>query len=260
MDVNTTFNYIDLIRRQVDAARKEPEFSAMMMERETRITDSIQNDRDVLRKFAHLIAYSQNAKAALVTAMLSTNILDIAFNNFEVDDVRVMNPVSIESKYWDKIKVIRFKSKLNGIIGCAESLSSIEAKYGSFVRLLGQTGIPVVLRSSSDVDKFWHGFDNLLKTLKQAKMPFFSRTTSLLHFLLSCGYDCIKPDLIVMRVARQGNMVPSEKGDDNLRLIVKQIQSYSITRQIRPRVVDLYFLIKGGQTGVKHLVHPWFYQ
>lgn len=259
MELNHAFEYIDLIQRKVDAARKEPEFSVRLRERANRTTASLQNDRDVLRVFARLIAYSQNAKAALVSAMLSTSVFEIAFNNFEVDQVRVMTPVTVEAAYWDRIKAIRFKGKIRGIIGSAESLSSIEAKYGSFIKLLDQTGIPPILRSSSDVEIFWRGFDNLLHVLRKEEMPFFSRTTSLLHFLLSVGYDCIKPDIIVMRVAKQGDMVPSEIGDENRRKVVKQIQSYSVDRQIRPGVVDLYFLIYGGQTGVKHLVHPWFY-
>ncbi len=41
----------------------------------------------------------------------------------------------------------------------------------------------------------------LLLVLKKEKMPFFRRTTSLLHFLLSVGYDCIKPDIIVRAVS-----------------------------------------------------------
>ncbi len=95
--------------------------------------------------------------------------------------------------------------------------------------------------------------------METEKIPFFKCTTSLLHFLLSIGYDCIKPDIIVMMVAKKGNIVPSETGDGNRRKVVRDIQLYSVDRQIRPSVVDLYFLIYGGQTGVTHLVHPWFY-
>jgi len=259
MDVNQTYEYIDLVRREVDAARKEPDFSAMLKKREVRTATALHNDRDVLRVFAHLIAYSQNAKAGSVTNMLDSKVFDTAFSDFEVDHVCILNPFSIEAKYWDNIKVIRFKKKIRGIIGCAKSLSSIETKYGSFIKLLTQIDIPPILKSSSDIDIFWYRFDNLLHILREEKMPFFSHTTSLLHFLLSTGYDCIKPDIIVMRVAKQGNIVPSEVGDKNRREVVKQIQFYSIDRKIRPSVVDLYFLIYGGQTGVNNLVHPWFY-
>jgi 3-methyladenine DNA glycosylase Tag len=259
MELSQTFEYIDLIRRKVDAARKEPEFSERLNERAHRTTAWLQSDRDVLRVFARLVAYSQNAKAVLVSAMLSKGAFEAAFHNFEVEQVRMMKPATVEAMYWDSISAIRFKRKIRAIISSAESLSSIEAKYGSFIKLLERTDIPAVLRSAADVERFWQGFDNLLLVLKKEKMPFFKCTTSLLHFLLSVGYDCIKPDIIVMRVAKKGAMVPLETGDENRRKVVKDIQFYSVDRQIRPSVVDLYFLIYGGQTGVKHLVHPWFY-
>ena len=258
-ELNQTFEYIDLIRRKINAARKEPEFSERLSERAQRTPASLQSDRDVLRIFARLIAYSQNAKATLVSGMLSKGIFETAFRNFEVEQVRMMKPAAVEAMYWDAISAIRFKRKIRAIISSAESLSSIQAKYGSFIELLERTDIPPILRSAADVERFWQGFDNLLLVLKKEKMPFFKCTTSLLHFLLSVGYDCIKPDIIVMRVAKKGNMVPSETGDENRRKVVKDIQFYSIDRQIRPSVVDLYFLIYGGQTGVTHLVHPWFY-
>ena len=171
----------------------------------------------------------------------------------------MLKPAAVEAMYWDAISAIRFKRKIRAIISSAESLSSIQAKYGSFIELLERTDIPSILQSTADIDRFWQGFDNLLLVLKKEKMPFFKRTTSLLHFLLSIGYDCIKPDIIVIRVAKKGSMVLSETGDENLRKVVKDIQLYSVDRQIRPSVVDLYFIIYGGQAGVTNLVHPWFY-
>jgi hypothetical protein len=213
----------------------------------------------VLRVFAALIAYSQNAKANLVSDMLRKGVLDTAFNNFQVQQVRMLKPEAVEAMYWNSISAIRFKRKIRAIIGCAESLSSIKAKYGSFASLLKQKGIPPSLGSVADVGRFWQGFDDLLLVLRQEKMPFFRCTTSLLHFLLTVGYDCVKPDSVVMRVAEEGKMVSSRTGETNQRKVVRHIQLYSVERQIRPSVVDLYFLVYGGQTGVRHLVHPWFY-
>ena len=256
---NQTFAYIDLVRRKVDAAKKEPEFSERVKERTQRTPASLQSDRDVLRVFARLIAYSQNAKATLVSDMLSKGIFETAFDNFDVEQVRVLKPETLEAMYWNIIKPIRFKRKVRAIISCAESLSSIKVKYGCFTKLLERIGIPSTLRSAADVERFWQGFDGLLLVLREEEMPFFRCTTSLLHFLLSVGYDCVKPDIVVMRVAEEGKMVPSRTGDENLRKVVQDIQLYSVERQIRPSVVDLYFLVYGGQTGVRHLVHPWFY-
>jgi hypothetical protein len=38
-----------------------------------------------------------------------------------------------------------------------------------------------------------------------------------------------------------------------------RIQAYGVSKGIRVPVIDLYFLIRGGQTGVKHLVRPEYY-
>lgn len=254
-----TFEYIDQIRRNVDSARSEPEFSERLSERMKRTPTSLLNNNDVLRVFARLIAYSQNAKASLVSSMLAKGTLEKAFSGFDIEQVRMLTPAIVETNYWDAISAIRFKSKIGAIINSAESLLSIQVKYGSFIELLRQMDIPPALQSADDIERFWRGFDILLSVLKTENMPFFRRTTSLLHFLLSIGYDCSKPDIVVMRVAKKGNMILSESGDENKRKVIRDIQLYSVDRQIRPGVVDLYFLIYGGQTGVTDLVHPWFY-
>ncbi|MBI2852523.1 MAG: DNA-3-methyladenine glycosylase I [Chloroflexi bacterium] len=254
-----TFEYIDLIRRKIDAAGNEPKFSQEISERARRTPNSLRNDRETLRTFAELIAYSQNAQARLVSNLLSTDVFETVFDNFEVEQVCILKPAIIEAKYWKVVSAIRFKKKIAAIIGCAKSLRSIETEYGSFIELLERTRIPLILRSESDIERFWQGFNDLLHTMNRVEMPFFGRVTSLLHFLLTVGYDCVKPDMIVMKVAKMGNMVTSETGDKNLRKVVRDIQLYSVARQIRPSVVDLYFLIYGGQTGVKYLVDPSFW-
>lgn len=112
----------------------------------------------------------------------------------------------------------------------------------------------------NDIYDFWNGFDQLLLTLKNNKIPFFQSTTSLLHFLLDIGYDCVKPDLVVMKVAKKLNIVDNETGDKNFRKTVRFIQEYSVDRQIRPSIVDFYFLIDEGQKGAKKFVVPEFYK
>jgi hypothetical protein len=102
--------------------------------------------------------------------------------------------------------------------------------------------------------------DKLLVTLKNNKIPFFQSTTSLLHFLLDIGYDCVKPDLVVMKVAKKLNIVDSETGDRNFRKTVRLIQEYSVDRKIRPSIVDFYFLIDEGQMSAKKFVKPEFYK
>ena len=101
--------------------------------------------------------------------------------------------------------------------------------------------------------------NNTFKSLKANKIPFFSSTTSLLHFLLDAGYDCIKPDLVVMKVSKKLGIVDSDKGNKNLIKTVKTIQQYSIKTKIKPPIVDFYFLIDEGQLGAKKYVNPQFY-
>jgi hypothetical protein len=76
---------------------------------------------------------------------------------------------------------------------------------------------------------------------------------------LAVGYDCVKPDLVVMKVAKKLNIVDNETGDKNLRKTVRFIQEYSVDRKIRPSIIDLYFLIDEGQMGAKKFVRQDFY-
>lgn len=92
------------------------------------------------------------------------------------------------------------------------------------------------------------------------KVPFFRSTTSLLHFLLDTGYDCVKPDLVVMKVAKKIGIVEDENGEKNLIQTVRAIQEYSLYKGIRPSIIDLYFLIDEGQLGAVKFVEKEFYK
>lgn len=254
------FDSIDLIIRRVNSAKMEPAFSNEIKERLQRNPKMIKNDNDVLRKFSELIAFSQNAKSNLVSDMLNRNIWEDIFNKFQVDKVVRMNARVVEDKHWDEINVIRFPEKIRSIIGCAKSMTVMRKRYGSFSSLLTRTEIPIRLHSEEDIEKFWAGFEVLKKELKESNMPFFKQPTSLLHFLLHAGYDCIKPDLIVMRVAKKLGIVPKETGIKNLSAVVRVIQQYSVKRNMRPSIVDLYLLIYGGQLWAKQFVKPEFYE
>lgn len=70
----------------------------------------------------------------------------------------------------------------------------------------------------------------------------------------------MKPDLVVMKVAKKLNIVDKETGDKNFKKTVRFIQEYSVNRQIRPSIVDFYFLIDEGQMGAKKFVTPEFYK
>lgn len=85
-------------------------------------------------------------------------------------------------------------------------------------------------------------------------MPFFKKSTSLLHFLLHIGYDCIKPDLVIMKVANKLGMVSSSSEKEKIQ-VVRVVQLYSVNRKIRPSMVDFYLLVYGeGNGGLNSLL------
>lgn len=256
------YSSIDYIMSRVNSARKEPEFTKEVEERLQRSPKIVKDDKDVLKEFSKLIAFSQNAKSNLVSDMLDKNVWEGIFHKFEVNEVAKMNAKAVEDKHWGKIKVIRFPLKIRSIIRCAKSLTTIKKRHGSFSSLLKKVDIPIRLFSERDIENFWAGFIFLKKELREVNMPFFRQPTSLLHFLLHIGYDCVKPDIVVMKVARKFKIVPSEKGTKNLLKVVKSIQDYCVKKEnnsIRPSIVDLYFMIYGGQSWAKQFVYDSFY-
>ncbi|GAA4345348.1 hypothetical protein GCM10023184_47200 [Flaviaesturariibacter amylovorans] len=133
-------------------------------------------------------------------------------------------------------------------------------KIGSLCEFLTTSKIPVRLQSKDDIDAFWKAFDALQATMKVARVSYLKETTTLLHYLLDTGFDCVKPDSVVMKVAKKIGIVESETGDRNFRAAVRFVQEYCLERQLRPAVVDLYFLIYGGQEEARKFVRPRFYE
>lgn len=249
------FSDIDNIIDRVNRHKNEPIFSSEISRRQNKRVSPFLNDNEIFKTFAYLIAFSQNANSALVERLINGGNLDQAFENFELDKVVKMNPCDIADNYWKSISAIRQQAKVFHIVSLARKLKSI----GSISSILNDNNIPKQILTERDIESFWSGFDKLQKILKQNKIPFFQSTTSLLHFLLDAGYDCIKPDLVVMKVANKIKIVTNENGDKNFRTTVKTIQQYSLNRNIRPTIVDLYFLIDEGQRGAKKFVTNNFY-
>lgn len=250
------FTKIDKIIETVDRYKIEPLFSDEKNKRQNKIVSKILNDNEILKTLAYLIAYSQNSNSEIVEQVLKSGKFDKAFSNFKIEDVIKLNPCDIADNHWNSIKGIRQQAKLFHIVSLARKIKNI----GSFADILYQTNIPKIIQSQNDIYDFWNGFDQLLLTLKNNKIPFFQSTISLLHLLLDIGYDCVKPDLVVMKVAKKLNIVDSETGDKNFRKTVRFIQEYSVDRQIRPSIVDFYFLIDEGQMGAKKFVATEFYK
>jgi 3-methyladenine DNA glycosylase Tag len=250
------YKEIDLLIETIDDYKNEPEFSIEKNRRQNKIVSDFKNDNEILKTFAYLIAYSQNANSELVEQILESGNYDNAFENFEIDKVAKLNPCDIADNSWESIKGIRQQGKLFHIVTLARKIKVI----GSFYKLLNNINIPKEIKTEDDIENFWKGFDILLKTLKENKIPFFQSTTSLLHFLLESGYDCVKPDLVVMKVAKKLKFVEEETGDKNFRKAVRVIQEYSLKRNVRPTIIDFYFLIDEAQRGAKKYVKKEFYK
>lgn len=250
------FGDIDNIIETVNRFKMEPLFSEEKSRRQNKIVSTLPNDNEILKTLSYLIAYSQNSNSEIVEQVLKSGKFDYAFANFKIDKVVKLNPCDIADNHWTSIKGIRQQTKLFHIVSLARKIKNI----GSFADILNQTNIPTTIKNEIDIENFWCGFDKLLVTLKNNKIPFFQSTTSLLHFLLDIGYDCVKPDLVVMKVAKKLNIVDNETGDKNFRKTVRTIQEYSVERKIRPSIVDFYFLIDEGQMGAKKFVKQDFYR
>lgn len=252
----TLYNEIDLLIATIDNFQIDKNFNAEKSRRQNKIVSDFKNDNEILKTFSYLIAYSQNANSELVEQLLKSGNYDQAFENFQIDKVVKLNPCDIADNSWQTLKGIRQQSKLFHIVTLARKMKSI----GSFYTLLNNLNIPKQITEKVDIENFWNGFDKLQKTLKENKIPFFQSTTSLLHFLLDSGYDCVKPDLVVMKVAKNLKIVNEVTGDKNFRKVVRVIQEYSLDRNLRPSVVDFYFLIDEGQRGAKKYVNEEFYK
>jgi hypothetical protein len=250
------FGKIDQIIKNIDIYKIEPIFDIEKNNRKNRKVSAFINDSEILKTLSYLIAFSQNANSELVEQVIKSGKFDNAFEKFDIDKVVSLNPCDIADNHWSSIKGIRQQAKLFHIVSLARKIKGI----GSFADILNDTNIPKIITTKEDINLFWEGFDSLLLTLKNNKIPFFQSTTTLLHFLLDIGYDCVKPDLVVMKVAKKLNIVNSESGDKNFRNTVKVIQEYAIDRGIKPSVVDFYFLIDEGQMGARKFVHQDFYK
>jgi len=249
------FKHIDNNIEKINNYKVEPIFSNEIQSRNNRIISNDLTENEIIEIFTRLIAYSQNANSKLVEQIIDTGIFNKIFADFDINKIVEMNPCDLADEYWVKIGGIRQQAKLFHIVSLARKIK----KIGSFNKLLTETKIPNIIKTENDIDDFWIGFKKLKKIMEANKVPFFRSTTSLLHFLLETGYDCVKPDLVIMKVSKKIGIVEKESGDKNLRKTVRTIQEYSIDRKIRPSVIDLYFLIDEGQLGAKKFVKDEFY-
>jgi hypothetical protein len=201
-----------------------------------------------MRIFSVAIAYSQGARSASVGPMIASGVMEKVFLGFDHRRLAKEKAHDILRQHWHALGCIRFKGKVDSILKAARTLTCIEHGHGSFSTYLNRFAIPRRISTAADIDLFWTRFDELRADLRRREMPFFNQTTSLLQLLLDLDYDSVKPDLIIMRLARRIGLVDRETGERSLREAVRSIQVYSVLRGVRAAVMDWYLLSFGGQT------------
>ncbi len=248
---------LSLILRCCDNS-STPTGHAEFARRQRRSFSTLPNDHAIMRSICVAIAYSQGARSAQIKSLTATTVFKQVFAGFDPVRLARRNPKHIVDRYWNRLGHFRFRAKISQIVECAKVLNEIIRDFGSFASYLESVGIPRRIRSHTDLDQFWRQFDELQHDLKRRRMPFFRSTTSLLQLLLDLDYDSVKPDLIVMRLARRIGIVKRETGDRAFRECVRFLQAYSIGKSCRAAELDLALLAFGGQSRAGQLLTEKF--
>ena len=217
-----------------------------------------------------LIAYSNNANAEKVARLVEGKVFESIFQKYFVEKTSELTAESIVGDCWQDLTAIRFKYKVDAWVRCAACLLSIRDRYGSFMRCVDSMGLPISIKSDGDIRAFWKGFNQIRAYFLELHLPYFGNFTSLCHLLMHLGFDCAKPDIIVMRAAVDLGVVrppPKQKNseknraypEESLKRTVKTIQAYAVSRNTRAPIIDLFFLIHGRQSGATGLVKAAYY-
>lgn len=275
---------IDLMIERVNRFKADPRFSEQMCERSRTTPRFAMNDREILRLLVVLIAYSRGAKSKLVERLVEGDVFESIFQKYIVryweqlsakdgngDDRASELAQTILDEHWPDLTAIRFRGKIKDWTCCPKYLVEIQHEYGSFMAYLKHAGFPIRIESERDLRVFWSSFDKVEKKLSQMKFPYIGQLTSLCHLLLGLGFDCAKPDSAVMKSAVELGIVPepsrrrnkpNESGSHpkaSLKKAVRTMQAYAVQKGMRVPVIDLYFLIHGGQTSSVDLVKREYY-
>ena len=246
-----------LIREQCDASATLG-WGREIANRTRRSFRSIPGDREIMRRICIAIAFSQGSRSSLVGELIQLPVFKDAFAAFDPVVLARRDPERILYRYWSRLSHFRFRGKIPRIVKCAQALNGIIREHKSFLNYLKRFDIPRRIRTIRQLDQFWQHFDELQVDLRRRQVPFFRSTTSLLQLLLDLDYDSVKPDLIVMRLARRIGIVNRETGDTALRECVRFLQAYSIEQSCRASELDLAVLAFGGQTGARQLLTQKF--
>jgi hypothetical protein len=198
-------------------------------------------------------------------------VFESIFQKYFIEKTAELTAQKIIGTCWQDLTAIRFKYKVDAWVRCATGLLSIQGRYGSFMRYVSSARLPSPIRSECDIRVFWEGFNQIRAYFLELRLPYFANFTSLCHLLMHLGFDCAKPDIIVMKAAVDLGIVPlppkqkknPEKSrahpEESLKQAIKTIQAYAVSRDTRASVIDLYFLIHGRQADSIGLVEAEYY-
>jgi hypothetical protein len=262
---DSTIEAIDKMVERINRFKIDPQFTQQMEDRRRKAPNFALSDSEILRHLMILVAYSNNANSEKVTHLVEGPAFESIFQKYFVQKTSELTAERIIADCWHDLTAIRFKKKIDAWVRCAKSLPSIQTRYGSFMRYLSSTGLPNSIKSADDIEVFWESFNRIRAYFLELELPYFGNFTTLCHLLMHLGFDCAKPDIIVMRAAVDLGVVPlppkkknSEKRrahpEQSLAQTVRTIQGYAVGRNTRAPVIDLYFLIHGGQADSKGLV------
>jgi 3-methyladenine DNA glycosylase Tag len=252
---------IDRIVERVHEFKVDAIFTPEYESRLSKTPDFSLNDEYVLRRLVTLIAYSNQANSSRVSALVDSPRFSEIFAEFNVEAVARLSEQQVLSSHWSVLKPIRFRYKVGRMLQCAECVLSIQRTQGSFMGYLKGIGFPSSHESPSDIRAFWAAFDQIRTYFAAVGLPYFKNFTSLCHLLTDLGFECAKPDSAVMKVAGKLGIVPALKQhpERNLRMVVETLQAYAVSRGTRVPVLDLYFLIHGGQSDALAYVGRRYY-
>jgi 3-methyladenine DNA glycosylase Tag len=252
------FQRIDAVVEKIRKHAIEPEFSQDVKRREAIPTFDCSDER-ILEEMITLIAFSQQVPAVRIADMVKRGVLKQVFGSFSPPIVARMNPEDLRQKYWttEWLSPIRFPSKLEKMVSCAQGLLKIRSSHGTYMRFLRTCSFPLSLCSSDDINSFWTAFDRA----RSNSPAFYRNFTSLCHLLQSLGFPCAKPDRIVMNVGEELRIVQMRKQHSELdrQRVIRLMQEYAERTKLRVPVVDLMFLIHGGQTEARRFVSASYY-
>lgn len=254
---NEIYRKIQDIEKRILTFKKEPHFQIEINNRNSRVRAKDLSKNDILEIFASIVAFSQEANSAFVRdKLILTGDFKRIFKDFSVELVSQLDYESFMNSEWLKpLTYIGKKKKINKIIDFANKIKQDEELF----EILRHPKIPSLIKREEQIQEFWRSLYVLQSILKEKEIAFLGSTTSLLHYLLEIGYDCIKPDSAVMEVANKIGIVENTKGDKNHKRAIDFLLLYAVRHNLRPSILDLYFLIAKPQEGAKQYVHPEFY-